>query len=93
MARERRWIVLGEDGRHVSVGRYSDPSDAELVTVADALRAQNTGGWLAVMEGVYSRGRTAPTLMMVRSLAPVTAAWDEAAAAFQERRMQALRAA
>jgi hypothetical protein len=90
MVRERRWIVLGEDGRHVSVGRHSDPSDAELDTIAEALRAQGSGGWLAMMEGDYYLGRAAPTLMMVRPLTPVTAAWDDAAAAFQEKRVQAL---
>ena len=31
---ERRWIILGEDGRHVTMGRHSDPSPEEL-----ALRA------------------------------------------------------
>lgn len=93
MARERRWIVLGEDGRHVSVGRATDPDEAELATLADALRAQNTGGWLAMMEGNYYSGRAAPALMMVRALTPAATAWEDAAAAFQQRRRQTLSAA
>jgi hypothetical protein len=93
MVRDRRWIVLGEDGRHVSIGRHSDPEEAELITLGEALRAQGSGGWLAVMEGDYYGGRTAPALMMVRPLVPAVTAWDEAVTAFQTRRVQALSAA
>jgi hypothetical protein len=90
MAKERRWIVLSEDGRHISIGRASDPDETELVTLVDALRSQNTGGWLAVMEGDYHGAHKTPVLMMVRVLTPCTVTWDNAAAAFQQRRMQSL---
>jgi hypothetical protein len=93
MACERRWIVLSEDGRHVSVGRDTDPDEAELATLADALRAQNTGGWLAMMEGNCYSDCAAPALMMVRPLAPAATAWEDAAATFQQRRRQTLNAA
>jgi len=93
MAKERRWIVLSEDGRHVSIGRASDPDETELATMADALRSQDTGGWLAIMEGDYHGARKAPVLMMVRVLTPCAVTWDNAAAAFQQRRLQALTAA
>jgi hypothetical protein len=37
---ERRWIVLGTDGRHVSLGRDSDPSPEEIEAAEAALLAQ-----------------------------------------------------
>jgi hypothetical protein len=36
---ETRWIVLGTDGRHVSLGR-TEPSEAEVKAASDALAAQ-----------------------------------------------------
>jgi hypothetical protein len=49
---ESRWIVLGTDGRHVSLGR-SEPSEAEVASASDALAAQGLSGWLARMQGEY----------------------------------------
>ena len=49
---ETRWIVLGTDGRHVSLGR-TEPSEAEIATASDALAAQGLSGWLARMQGEY----------------------------------------
>ena len=49
---ETRWIVLGADGRHVSLGR-SEPSEAEVKAASDALVAQGLTGWLAQMQGEY----------------------------------------
>ena len=54
---ETRWMVLGTDGRHVSLGR-TEPSEAEIATASDALAAQGLSGWLARMQGdYYSRGK------------------------------------
>ncbi len=54
---ETRWIVLGTDGRHVSLGR-TEPSEAEIATASDALAAQGLSGWLVRMQGdYYSRGK------------------------------------
>ena len=49
---ETRWVVLGTDGRHVSLGR-TEPSEAEVKTATDALTAQGLSGWLARMRGDY----------------------------------------
>jgi hypothetical protein len=87
MPGEKRWIVLTPDGAHMSVGRHTDPSDDEIQIVAQKLRAAGTGGWLAVMEGVYY-GRGKVTLLMVREIVPAGRSWDEAAAAFQRRRRE-----
>ena len=93
MALDRSWIVLSEDGRHVTLGRASDPDETELVRLAETMRARNLGGWLAVMQGDYHARRAAPTVMMVRALTPVTGDWDAAVAAFLDRRAQLLSAA
>ena len=50
-------MVLGTDGRRVSLGR-SEPSDAEVASASDALAAQGLSGWLVCMQGdYYSRGK------------------------------------
>jgi hypothetical protein len=86
MTRERRWIILGEDGRHVTVGRHSDPTNEELARAADVLRATEQGGWLAVMEGVYySCGIV--SLMQVRQLVPSHTDWQTAVQAFKKFRL------
>ena len=54
---EARWIVLGTDGRHVSLGR-TEPSEAEVLAASDTLAAQGLSGWLARLQGdYYSRGK------------------------------------
>ena len=89
--RERRWIVLGEDGRHVTLGRHTDPTTEEIGHAGAGLRAAGLGGWLAVMEGVYYRSRGGVSLMMVRELVPCRASWDEAVSAFTDLRRLALK--
>jgi hypothetical protein len=86
---ERRWIVLGEDGRHVTLGRHSDPSPEELVQVESALAAQGLAGWLAVMEGGYYERRK-PSLMMVRPFCDPRLAFAEAVEVFQTARKATL---
>jgi len=49
---ETRWMVLGTDGRHVSLGR-TEPSATEVATASDALAAQGLSGWLVRLEGDY----------------------------------------
>lgn len=66
--RERRWIVLSEDGRHVTLGRHSDPTDEDILKAEEALRAQGLTGWIAIMEG-NPYVSDAPRLMEVRPLA------------------------
>ena len=88
--RERRWIVLSGDGRHVTIGRHTDPTEEQLTLAADQLRANGLGGWLAVTEGqYYSRGKL--SVMMVRELAPASTTWEAAVAAFHTLRQRSLR--
>jgi hypothetical protein len=82
---ETRWIVLGTDGRHVSLGR-ADPSEAEITAADDALAAQRLSGWLARMQGdYYSRGKV--TLEPLQRIgAEHEADWQAAVAAFHAAR-------
>ena len=85
---ESRWIVLGTDGRHVSLGR-TEPSETEIATANDALAAQGLSGWLACMQGdYYSRGK-----VMLEPLERIGAEheadWKLALAAFHVARRRA----
>ena len=85
---ETRWIVLGTDGQHVSLGR-TEPSEAEVMAASDALAAQGLSGWLARMQGeYYSRG-----CVMLEPLQRIGVAhdadWQAALAAFHAARHRA----
>lgn len=82
-SQERRWVVVAPDGRYVTLGRHSDPSEQEILDAENALRAQGLNGWLAIMEGNPWVGR-APGLLEVRALANPTTSFAEAAAACLE---------
>ncbi len=81
---ERRWIIIGEDGRHVTLGRHTDPTDQEIARAAEVLRGTGQGGWLAVTEGDYYGPDRPLSVMMVRELASTTRTWDSALATFQD---------
>ena len=85
---ETRWIILGRDGRHVSLGR-TEPSEAEIVTASDALAAQGLSGWLArVQSDYYSRRRV--TLEPLRRIGIAhDADWQAALTAFHAARHRA----
>jgi hypothetical protein len=85
---ETRWIVLGADGRHVSLGR-TEPSEAEITVTSNALAAQGLSGWLARMQGeYYSRGKV--TLEPLQRIgAEHEADWQAALAAFHAARRRA----
>jgi DNA-binding transcriptional MocR family regulator len=85
---ETRWIVLGADGRHVSLGR-TEPSEAEIATASHALAAQGLSGWLARMQGeYYSRGKVMLEPLQ-RIGAEHEADWQAAVAAFHAARRRA----
>ncbi|MCA3367227.1 MAG: hypothetical protein INF79_16610 [Roseomonas sp.] len=85
---ETRWMVLGADGRHVSLGR-TEPSEAEVMAASDALAAQGISGWLARMPGdYYSRGKV--TLEPLQRIgAEHEADWQAALTAFHAARHRA----
>jgi hypothetical protein len=89
-ALETRWIILGADGRHVSIGRQSDPSADEVMQAEAAMAAQGMRGWLALMKGGYYEQKK-PTVIMVRSLRDPENSFDEALEAFEAKRQSTLR--
>jgi hypothetical protein len=86
---ETRWIVLGTDGRHVSLGR-TEPSEAEIATASDALAAQGLSGWLARMQGEYysRRGMTLEPLQRIGIAHD--ADWQAALSAFHAARRRSI---
>ena len=87
---ETKWIILGSDGRHITLGRHTDPSASEIDAAEAALRAANQAGWLAVMRGRYY-SRSPVELLAVRPLATPTGTWERAFAAFEAARQAATR--
>ena len=86
--REQRWIVLGADGRHVSLGR-TEPSEAEITVASDALAAQGLTGWLARMQGEYYSRRKVTLEPLQRIGIAHNADWQAALAAFHAARRRA----
>ena len=83
-----RWIVLGTDGRHVSLGR-GEPSEAEAKAAREALAAQGLFGQLARLQGdYYSRGKVMLEPLQ-RIGADHEADWQAALAAFHAARHRA----
>ncbi len=85
---ETRWMVLGTDGRHVSLGR-TEPSEAEVMAASDALAAQGLSGWLARMQGEYYSRRKVTLEPLQRIGAAHDADWQAALAAFHAARHRA----
>jgi DNA-binding transcriptional MocR family regulator len=85
---ETRWIVLGTDGRHVSLGR-TEPSEAEVMAASDALATQGLSGWLARMQGEYYSRRKVTLEPLQRIGAEHEADWQAAVAAFHAARQRA----
>ena len=85
---ETRWIVVGTDGRHVSLGR-AEPSQAEVMAASDALATQGLSGWLARMQGDYYSRRRVMLEPLQRIGADHEADWELALAAFHAARQRA----
>jgi hypothetical protein len=87
---ETRWMVMGTDGRHLSLGR-TEPSEAEVIAASDALAAHGHSGWLARMQGeYYSRHRVTLEPLQRIGIAH-DADWQAALAAFHTARHRATR--
>lgn len=87
-ASEKRWAVIAPDGRHVWLGRASDPSKDEILRAEAGLRAQGRDGLLVVVAGDYWR---AGIPLEVRRLAEPSTSFAEAVTAFQAARKRRLR--
>jgi hypothetical protein len=85
---ETRWIVLGTDGRHVSLGR-TEPSEVEIASASDALATQGLSGWLARMQGDYYSRRKVTLEPLQRIGIAHGADWQAALTAFHAARQRA----
>ena len=85
---ETRTIILSDDGRHVTLGRYSYPSEAEVAAAGAALAGLGMGGWLCTLTGTYY-GRRKVTLTCIREVAAPRAEFATAEAAFHANRKAA----
>jgi hypothetical protein len=86
------WIVLGQDGRHVTLDRAVAPTDEEIAATSDALAAQGLGGWVVTLDGSYW-GRGGVTLAPVRTIGVAADLdWPTAVTAFLDARQRARRA-
>ena len=87
---ERRWIILAQDGRHVTMGRAAPPSEGEVQAAAAALAAQGLAGWLSTLDGNY-RSRRRVALAPVQMLGDgATLDWPTTITAFEGARQRAL---
>ena len=89
-SRERRWLVLSEDGRYVWLGRHSDPRDDEIRVAEERLAAQSLAGWLAVSEGDFFAPVSDFVLLQVKPLANPIGKFDDTVTRFLERRKSRL---
>jgi hypothetical protein len=85
---ETRWMILGADGRHVSLGR-TEPSEAEVASASDALATQGLSGWLARMQGDYYSRRKVTLEPLQRIGAAQEPDWQAALSAFHAARRRA----
>jgi hypothetical protein len=85
---ETRWIILGTDGRHVSLGR-TKPTETEVLAASDTLAAQGLSGWLARMQGNYYSRATVTLEPLQRIGTPHDADWQAALSAFLAARHRA----
>ena len=70
--------MITSDGRHTTLGRMTDPTHEELVTVESRLEEIGLTGWLVVSEGHYY-GPGELRLMVVRALlVPEAGDWHRA---------------
>jgi hypothetical protein len=90
-ARERRWLLLAEEGSHSWLGRYSDPDEDDIGLAEASLRRAGLGGWIAVSEGDYWSS-SPMTVLQVRTLAVPKATFADAVKAFLLRRQGAVEA-
>ena len=88
-ARERRWIAIADDGRHLWIGRHRDPDEDELGRVAEAMAMGGLAGWLAIAEGDYP-SRSPLFRLWVRPIDGTKADFDDVKAAFLRLRREAV---
>ena len=80
--RERRWLVVTADGRHVTVGRDTDPTGDEIQMLSRQVDELGVAAWLAIQAGDYHDPEAALELMEVRRIGRREGNWEQARTAF-----------
>ncbi len=88
---DTRTILIGEDGRHVSLSRYGAPDDAEVAVIATKLAATGQGGWIASMAGEYYSKRGKLRVEAIREVAKPATSFDVALSRFLATRKEVTR--
>ncbi|MFC7477946.1 hypothetical protein ACFQS7_26605 [Dankookia sp. GCM10030260] len=88
--KEKRWLVVAEDGRHVTLGRHSDPTEQEIAEAGAHLDAAGLAAWLVVSEGGYY-GENPVSLLQVRRITAREGAWKDAERRWHQIRDEKLR--
>lgn len=83
--RERRCLLLAEEGSHSWLGRNTNPDEEDLSCAKAALTRAGVGGWVAISEGDYW-GKESITLLQVRELNHPKVSFEIAVDAFQTKR-------
>jgi hypothetical protein len=83
-------MALGQDGRHVWLGRHSDPEQHELDDISAKLDAQGMTAWLAVMRGNFWSAANAREILVVRRLTQQDGDPDAAVGMWREARSKTL---
>lgn len=76
-SREKRWLIVAEDGRHTTLGRHTDPTGDQIERCGTQLDRLGLAGWLVVSEGVYYSNAPV-TLLMVRPITSKAGDWGMA---------------
>ncbi len=84
---DSRWLIVGEDGRHITLARKAAPSEDEILAAEKAMTAQGVSGWLVLLSGEYYR-RTKPQVTVLRSLHTPRRPFDAALADFETKWFQ-----
>lgn len=80
-APDPRWIIITEDGHINSIGRHTEPSQAEIDRLELAMEAAGVCGWIAIMDrSAYAEGQ--PEFTMVREMRSPLVSFQEAVARF-----------
>lgn len=89
-AKPSTYIVLGDDGRHVSLTRGGMPTAEDARQMGEALQRKGQGGWIARMDGDYWAPVGRLTMTEVAMIAPTSTAFFDANLAFTALRRLAI---
>ena len=80
--RERRWLIVTADGRHVTFGRDTDPTEDEIRILGRQVDELDRAAWLVIQAGDYHDPEVDLELMAVRRVGCSEGSWEEARTAF-----------